>query len=356
MNLSHKHPVLILGALALSCAVLFLLPIRVPWNVTVPGRIACSHEWMVTVNTDGGIVAALVDHSSGVMRQYSVAQFDRGDAYRFTLQRPVRDGSWVREGDTVGRVASSTLEWELARLKGELADARATVAVTSSGEKQSLVEEAKKAVESARHRAAYFSATLARQKELAEKGLIARQEYELAERQSATAAADIAMAEARLHSVSTGAKPEEQELAHVRVRSLADEIAALERRRNAGLLLSPIAGILAGNISPDTLAVVADTSAYVLLMPILLRDRSMVRENQRVRLTVAETGDVAEAFITAVDGNIRTHDGRQVVVATARVDRTPLPNPNGMYVRCTVECAPVTLWEYARRTLHTLLR
>ncbi len=335
---------------------LFALPIRVPYSVAVPGKVLCAKELVVTLNTDGGIVTSVVNRTSGVTQQYAVAQFSRGDAMQFVLNGSLAAGSAVRVGDTLGVVRSSENERELERLRGELGSASASLASTISGEKQSVVDEARQQVEHAKKQAEELKAVHARSRLLYERGLISQQEYELAERRASVSGIDVAIAESRLESVSTGAKKEQAEFVRAQIKSLQREIAVLEARERGYSLLSAVSGVVMQMGASDTLLVVSDTTEYVVVMPVPLRERLSVVPSQHVRLVASEIDDIPSAVMIAVDKTIHTLNGQQVVMATAQLERSGGALLHGLLARCSIDCASLTISEYIKRKVHSLVR
>lgn len=347
---------LIGGAIAVAGALLLLLPVSVPYTITAPGKILCANEWVVALNRDGGIAAFVADRVSGVTRQYSLAQFNRGDAVSFSIDPRITTGVSVHAGDTVGVARSSEVERELERLRGELRNAIASLAVTVTGEKQAIVEEAAQTVEHAKRQAEDLDAVYARQKMLFEKGLVSEQEFDLAQRRAATAQIEVSIAEARLRSVTTGAKKEQTEFVRSQILSLQNEIRALERHEQGFRLISPVSGIVTQMGGSDTLLVVSDTTSYVVVMPVPVHERTSVLPEQQVRISATEVAGIPGASVLKVDRAIQSLNGQQVVFATAQMHQAPAEVLNGLLARCTIDCASLTPWEYAGRKFRSLVR
>jgi multidrug efflux pump subunit AcrA (membrane-fusion protein) len=347
---------IIIGTSALAIALVFALPVTVPYSITASGRILSKREWTVALSANRGLVTSFVERASGVTKQYSVAQFDRGDAVEFSLDSRICAGGTVRAGDTVGTVRSIETERELARLQGELTSAIATLRVTVTGEKQSVVEEAEQQLAYAKRQAETQKAIFERQKLLYERGLIAQQEYEIAERRASISAIDVSIAEARLQSVTTGAKKEQADYVRARISSLQREIDVLERQHKGYKLVAPLSGVVILFAASDTLLVVADTTEYVVMMAVRLRERSALVPQQRVTLVANEVDYIPGAVLLAVDKTIHSLNGEQVVFATAVLEHRTDEPLHGLFARCSIECASVSPLDYLRRTFHTLVR
>lgn len=343
-------------AAAVLVPLVFVLPISVPYTITTTGKILCTSEWIVALNRDGGIVTFIADRASGITRHYSLAQFSRGDAMSFSIDAEIAGGSSIIAGDTVGIARSSEVARELERLRGELQNATAALAVAVTGEKQSIVEEAVQSVEHAKRQAEEYNSVLARQKLLFDRGLVSEQEYEFAQRQAATSTIAVSIAEARLRSVTTGAKKEQADFVRAQIKSLQSEIHVLERQEKEYRLIAPISGIVTQVGKGDTLLVVSDTTGYVVVMPVSVHERTSVLPEQQVRLYASEVGNIPRAAVSKVDKTIHSLNGQQVVLATAQLVDMPEEVLNGLLARCTIECESLSPFEFVKRKFQSLVR
>lgn len=347
----NKRGFITLGVVAALAALVLALPVSVPYTISVPGKILTAREWIVSQGADGRVVTRLLDRAKGVTNDYTVSQFERGDAFEFHLRPNVAAGSLVRAGDTIGVIRSAAVEQELARLKGELAANAALLALNSTGDKQSVVEEAKQQLAHAERQAEVRQSILERQKSLFERNMISQQEYEIASREAALSAIEIQIANARLLSVSTGAKREQVEYDRTRMLALQREIAALERRRSLGTLVAPLTGIAMNVASNDTLLIVSDTSAYVVMMPVGVRERAFLSLEQAVVVTTQEMGRVPNGTITTIDNSVYTLNAGQVVFVTATLDHDSPMLLHGLAAQCKIECTAVPPREFVARTV-----
>ena len=203
--MSSKH-FLSFGALAVILVGILFAPIRLPQTVDVPGRILSAREWVVRMDDGGVVVTTLTDRIAGAVSSASVLETTRGDAVRLELSRLVRPGERIHAGDTLAKIRSNELERLIAELEGGARSAEASLLSTTTGQKEAVVHGASQQLERARRNEDALRAVLARQKLLFEKGLIAEQEYELAEKQATLATMDVSIAGANLRALSTGDK------------------------------------------------------------------------------------------------------------------------------------------------------
>jgi hypothetical protein len=332
------------------------LPIRLTHSIEVPGRIMAAREWMVKTESGGGIVTMYVDRIAGVVSRTTVQGFSRGDAAQLVFTPGVRAGASLSDGDTVAVIHSDELERELARLRGEEATALASLASTLSGQKESVIRGSQQELEHARREEDDLEAILVRQRLLFEKGLIAQQELETAERRTALAKISVSIAVAHLQSVSTGAKREETELMRARLREIGSEIAGAEQRLHSCIVRTPCPGVALSAGVNDTLLLVADTSAYVVLMPVPFHLQRWIGLRQHIVLTGRESGDLPSAVVTTIVSPVQMIGGGEVFLVTGQCERSARSLLHGALARCNIQCAPCTPFEYLTLILTRSIR
>jgi hypothetical protein len=325
---------------------LLLVPIRVPRTIEVPGKVLCAREWIVRMDAEGTLVSSLVDRVTGAVLRTTTQQYTRGDVVRCELSRKVTPGGLILQGDTVAFVRSNEIDRTLAELKGEVASAEALLASATSGQKEAVVQEAQQQLEQARRNEEALRVILARQKLLFEKGLISEQEYQVTERQATVSGIGVSIAEAHLRAVSTGDKREEQELMRTNIRRFRGQLDVLRERRAQGSLCAPIRGVVLCAGVNDTLVMVADTSAYVVLMPVPMRDAGYVTCQQRISLSGNEIGDLPSAVVGGTTSPVQNLGCQQVYMVTGICDRAGAAVLHGLLVRCAIHCPPCSLQDY----------
>jgi hypothetical protein len=334
----------------------YISPIRVSRSVTVPGKILCAREWLVRWDANGAIVTTLVDRAGGSVRNTTITEFSRGDFVQMEMNPRTVSGCAVACGDTVVRIHSNEIERQIATLRGDLANAEASLVAISTGEKEPVVQGARQQLEQARREEESLKAILARQKLLFERGLIAQQEYELAERRAAVSGIGVSIASEHLRAVSTGAKREEGELIRARIRALRDELDVLERRRRECALSAPLPGIVMCAGFKDTLLLIADTSEYVVLMPVPLREQQNISPHQRVSLTGRDAGNLPPAIVTNVISPVQILGGQEVFIVTGQCERTGRALVHGTLAQCAIEGAECSLLDYTKGLLSRAVR
>ena len=334
---------------------LLLLPIRIPYSIQALGRIMPAKEWILSRGEDGGLMATLYDHILGTMRAYSVAQFGRGDTIEFTLHSSIVPGAFVAIGDTVGLIHSNdpAMERQLTRLTGALSTERALLGLYRAGEKESVVREAQQRLTYAKQRAEEQRKIMERQHTLYERDLISQEEFEMAESTSKLYDIDVAIAEAELQTVQTGANKEQMDLVHSRIRALEDEIEMVRKTLENYTLTAPLSGLVFRSFSGDTLVAIGAT-AYVVVMLVKWKDRPYLAPNQDVQLNVSGLNSSPRGTLMQLGNSVRVLNGEQVLLAAALVKPNAEGLVPGLIARCSISCEPATPLEYLGRVVKSI--
>ena len=344
--MKRSHLAVIIAVVALV-GVLFL-PISVPLRLVVPGKIMPAREWTLLRDQQGSIGALLRDHTQGTVQSYAFNRFERGDVVRLTLHPAIRPRVYVEAGDTIASISSSETERQLAQLTGELSTVLASLEVYASGEKVSIVDEARTQLARAEEQARQHDSELARLRALRERALIAEQDLEMAQSRQRVLATDIASARARLDVVQTGAKPQQLDLMSTEAAALQNEIATLNDRLNRFTMTTPIPGTVVSSFGPDTLLQVLDIRHNIVVMPVPWSAHYDLVPEQTVNVEVLGIGKRVSGRLQQLGDVVHLLKGQQVMLVTASID-DPAALPPGAMARCTIANGSVPLREYLRR-------
>ena len=230
----------------------------------------------------------------------------------------VDEGDTVLVGDVLARLDDREYRSELRKTEAEAAKYRAELDLLRAGPLDIEIERQQKLVEKARSTADFARMEHDRVRELYERNLASRNEYEKAQQQFTLAQKDLEHAESDLGVLERGARPEKIREMEAEVERLeaALEYLALEIARTS--VASPIAGVVSTHRFRDRLGEhlevgdeiceIASSSKMLLEMPVSEKDIADVREGMKVRLK-------ARAMPS------RTFDGRIVSVPPVAVDR-----------------------------------
>ncbi|NIO28916.1 MAG: hypothetical protein GTO29_10245 [Candidatus Latescibacteria bacterium] len=342
--------------LAAGVFVLLLLPIKIPYSLDVPGKIVASKEWVVSKGVNGRLMTVLIDHKQGVNKKYSVTQFERGDAVEFNLNPHIVSGTTIAAMDTIGLVYSNEIERRLAELKGQLAMAKASLQLYLSGEKESIIEEAKQQLASRKKQVEEQGKILDRLKALNARELVSKQEYEIALGLSTLYEIDVSIAKAQLQIVQTGAKKEQVEYIQSQIQAFQQEIEILKKRLADFTLISPISGVVCQIFSGDTLLVVKDTTEYAVIMPVKWQQRRYIATRCPVKLLVPDITNVPKAILVKMDKTTHYLNGEQVLIATAIAKDNVSELVPGLRIQCSIDCGRVRPSEYVKRFFKSIFK
>ena len=341
------------GLLAVACYVV-LRPVRFPSVVHSYATIKPVQKWILAKVTDGQLIGSIFNYKSGMNEGYRVSTFNPGSSIYFSLHSSLVPGRAVAMGDTVGSIYSTEVQERLIALEGQLAAARSLLAVTATGQKSAIVNEAQQRLEFARRRSAEHERVEARTRKLYEQHLIAEGEYDRVQSEANALRDEIVIAAANLEAAQTGAKPEQLNLVNASIAALESEIHAVKRRAGSYTVTSPIAGTVCPTYSGDTLLTIA-AREYIALLPVKSSDyrRVTATPGARVRITGLRETPIYGTII-AMNRDLQPLNGYRVAIATATLRATPADLMPGMLVQCQIDCAPVTILDYGRQALLAL--
>ncbi len=354
MNQTDKRKRLIYISVVL-CAILILLflPIRLPHAIKVPGKIVPSNEWIVTKGKDGRLMTSLINNEKGIHQNYTLTQFERGDAVKFNLHHNISSGTYVNAQDTIAYIYSNEIEKELTYLESELENELASLNMYKSGEKESIINEAKQKIEYAQKTVDEQEKLFNRQKYLYEKRLISEEDYDIALGKIELYKITVEIAEEQLKTVQSGVKEEQINFINSKINSLQTQINVLKKRLANYNLISPISGFVSSFSAQDTILVINDTTGHVIFMPIRLEERSFISLHQNVVLKAVKSIEL-NAKIISIGNNTEYLNGNPVFLATAFLETGNENLLPGLIIECNIVCEKVTIKEYLIRFFNSL--
>lgn len=328
-----------------------LVPIQFPYKITTPGKVLPSKSWIVSKGNSGQLISFLHDRKKGIVDNYSVKEFERGDDIHLLLNPDIRIGKIINEKDTVGFIYSNEIEKQLALLKSELNVTKSSLEFNKSGEKESVIKEAEENLNYYIKQASEQKKILGRQKALYEKNLVSKEEYELTLNQSELNDISIAIAKARLESVSTGAKKEQIEMINNQIKSLQKQIELLQKRNSSYHLVSPINGIINNLTNGDTLFTISDNNAFVVMMPVRMGEASFIQNNSEIEIKLPLASGKLQGKIIFIDNSAQNLHGEQVIFAVASIETTK-QLAYGLMIECVIDCGSAGIYEHLKRFMN----
>jgi hypothetical protein len=353
MSQSLLIKIFIITSVSLFFVILFVLPIKIPYSFSAIGRLNVAEEWIILKGRDGQLITMLKDLRTGLSKNYSVTEFERGDNARFTFDPNIKVGMTISKSDIIGSIFSNELEIRLTSLRGKLIVAEALLKQNLSGEKESLIKEAEENLVYLRKKAEVDKRIYLRQEKLFEKNLISEEEYEVYKNTSELNSIEIAIAEAQLHSISSGEKSEQINFIKAQITALKSEISMLEKKADNFIFTSPINGFVKSLQVGDTLLVIADSSQYVLTVQVPLEKYNYISCVPGAIVTIPFHNKIAAATLGSINNSVQYLSSKPVVIGTAIVSESSNDFMPGLLVKCDIECGEIEIAEYIKRIFNS---
>ena len=333
--------------------IFILFQVKLPCSIEGVGRVLPLREVNLIYSSSGRLTVLLKDNLNGVVSASLIAQFERGDVASFRLNPVIKLGAYVKSGDTIGVIYSSEFERELVKLIGELQVEKAMLDFYRTGEKEELIAEAKERLNYAKEQAREQMKILRRMKLLYEKNLISAQEFELAQTTANLYNINVKIAEAQLKALQSGAKKEQIDVIMKKIKALEDEISVLRKMLSMLAVVSPVDGVVFRIASGDTLLSIADTTGYVVLIPVGLKDVGKIKSGGVVE--VLANGVYYPGRIERIERVVRVFKGRQMFIAVARFRALKGRFFAGEILNYRIRCGRTNLYSYIGNFFKTIL-
>lgn len=324
-------------------AIIFLfVPIELPLSVSSKGKLIPYQTWTLAKGTDGRLITSLNDNSTGINNEFSVTQFERGDAVQFKLNMDIIENGKVSKGDTIGYVISNEIEKDIQKLMSELETARASLTVQESSEKESVIEAEKSKLVFAEKELEEQTKVYDRKKQLFERDLISRQEFEADEARYELAKINISIAQGRLKTVQSGAKEEEINFANSQISAVENEIRILQKRFEGNNIVSPIDGEIIRTFSSDTLLTINDLNQNIVLVPVKWKELKKIQIDQEVSISSDGVDEIITGKILNIDNTVKSAGAIQYVLVTVLSEAKLEELKPGLLVDCNISCGKDT--------------
>ncbi len=350
-QLNEKMIYIIAGILLV---IILFMPIKLPNNIRLAGKIIPAREWILQRNNDGSMVTTFHDYRNGLIPNYSSKLAERGDELEFILVPHMNKSGFVSHGDTIGFVISNEIERKLAELKGEMGVARANLELAGASEKMSIIEQAKKEVALSREKARLQKNILEREQKLFDNRLISEEEFQITQSTARVYEIEAALADTRLKTVITGARPEQIHLIRSQISSMQEQIKVIEKRLMHYTLRSPIDGHLETLFSQDTVLMVGDTASLVV-MPVNWTFRGKIIQGQKILIEIPELNQVFFGKIIKLGNRVQVLNGEQVFWVWADIPKYPSNNPRNLIAVTKIISDSLTPGQYVLKFLKSIV-
>ncbi len=351
--MKFNRRIVLLIILILAVIVLFL-PIKVNYSFDSAALVFSSREWNLKRGADDSYLSELVDHETNGISHLLSYKFERGDVAEVQIRNNLQSGDFVTDKDTIAVIHSFFIENEIIRLKNLKQIEEAALAMTVTGEKQTLIDQSRQRQEFARQQLDLALKNYERQKSLYLDSVISQSEFDIYDNQYQSAKINVQIANQEVLSIESGAKSEEIDYINQKIDSYKKEIQTLEKMQEQYFIKSPLDGIISFSRVIDGIITVSDTNRYILKIPVKVNNIQYLKHISSIKFSIPGYKEITEASFIGVEGNVNidTMTSQQIIIAKALIRSGIKGIYPGMAVSCKVYCDKITIFEFLRRGIH----
>jgi hypothetical protein len=333
-------------------------PFKFTYIVYATGKVFPTYEWVLGRTYDGRITETIKNNQLGVISSYAGKEFQRGDVFDFYINPEINNKQFVERGEIIGIMNSTELMRQINQLRGERDVEKALLKVYSTGQKIQTIKEAETNLTLAKERFSIQDKLISRQAELFKDSLISPQQYDIAKNEYEMSKINLALAEAQIKTLSTGEKPEQIKFIAEKIENLNKQIAVLESRKESLQIKAPFSGLLqrkkGGLTSVEVLANVVDTSTYIIVTPVRIKEFKNLALGQKCVLKLFNSDCEMEATVCHIDNAIQIIGGKQAIYVTAKIDKKCPGVYPGIFAQTNLHCGQHTIIEYSKLLFQSL--
>ncbi|MFP4547877.1 MAG: hypothetical protein ACLFQM_07070 [Fidelibacterota bacterium] len=309
----------------------FFLKINITIKTT--GKILAAEQLRIIRKLPDSIELQITQQGNPGSNQTISHFFERGGFMQFNLDSSLMTRNRLSKQELIGRITSERLDYEITRLNNQIREEKATLKSLSSGEKASVIEEAKKMVNLKQIKFSEQQVIVERMRKLRESKLVSRQEFELATNLLDIYEAQLGIAKANLQTVQSGAKPENIKIVKDRIEGLQQEMTLLQRKKHKQSITAPFSGRVEQNVSSDTLLTLYSDEKIVLI-PVELSEVSKIQPGQVVGINSPELSSTIKGRIFSLQPSVQRVSGKQIIFVHCRIPDTEIPV--NTFVKCNI--------------------
>jgi hypothetical protein len=351
--MKFNRRIVLLIILILAVIVVFL-PIKVNYSFNSTALVFSSKEWNLKRGAEDSYISELLDNETNVISNLMSYKFDRGDVAEVHIQKNLVTGDHVTTKDTIAFIHSFFIENEIIRLENLKQIEEASLKMTVTGEKQTLIDQSKQRQEFAQQQLDLELKNYDRQKKLYFDSVISKSEYEVYENQFNLAKINVQIANKELLSLETGAKSEEIDYIRQKIDSYGKEIETLEKMKEQYFIKPPLEGVISFNRILDGIITVIDTTRFILKIPVKINNIQYLNRISSIKFSIPGYTEKTDASFISIDENVNLNltTNQQLIIAKALVKSGIKGIYPGMAVSCQVYCDKITIFEFLQRGIH----
>ena len=299
--------------------------------------------------TEEGIWSQTYNYETDALGDFKNYRFERGDIAELEIRKDLQFDAPVSRNDTIAAIESYFIQNEIVALQNLRDQEIANLNVVTTGEKESLVEQAERQYNYARQQLDLEKKNFARQERLYRDSVITPADFDMYENALKLAEINTQVAYDQMVALSTGEKDPVIVYTEQKILSYTREIERLEKQKAQYTITTPIEGILSYNTELGGILKVSDNSRLLLKIPVAYQHSSYLDRLHKVTFSTPDNKITVNASFKGVDQNVNLIQSQQFVIAKAVTEEaTPGIYP-GMIVQCRIYCDKVRLLEYLKR-------
>jgi hypothetical protein len=289
--------------------------IKVNYSISSRAVFMPALEYNLIRTPDGNLITTLKDNSVGVVKNYGISQFSRGDVVQFMVADDLIKNQKVNAGDTLGWILSNEQQKVLIQLKGELGILKAELDFYTTGQKPEDIQTSKEQWELAKEQLEIQKKLIKRNTKLFNDSVIPQQEYDIQLNNLKVKEIEVAIAEAKYLSISTGQKKEQERLILAKIKNIESQITQVSTRLAYFTFTTPISGMLIAQRGMDTIfggnvITIGNNDKWIGLVPVQLKERAFIHVGD----TIKNNNNYGK--IISMDNSVKIIDARQAFYVT----------------------------------------
>lgn len=346
MHFNRRHILILLLILAI---VVVFLPIPVRYSFVATAKIYPLREWKLSRGAEEGFWSQTYNYSTDALGDFKNYRFERGDIAELEIRKDLVFDAPIDINDTIATIESFFIQNEIIRLSNLRDVEIANRGVVSSGEKQSMIEQAERQYDYALQQLDLQKKNFARQEKLFRDSVITPADYDIYENTLKLAEINSNVAYDALVSLKTGEKDPVVNLSDQTIISYEKEIKRLESQKAQYTIVTPINGILSYDTEIGGIIKVSDISNLLLKIPVAYQHSSYLKSLYKVTFSTPDNKITVNATFKGFGESVNLIQNQQFVIARA-VTSEPTPGIYpGMVVQCRIYCDKVWILEYLKR-------
>lgn len=323
-------------------------PFTVAYKLNYTGKVYPAKKWSLSQDNNQYITESR-NFSKGVQASLQNYIFERGDIVEIEFNEDIENKDFVSQGSDLLEFHSYILEQEAADLQSQVGTQVASFNDENTGEKISIVEEAKKSLEIAKKNLDLQEKNFKRSAELFKDQVIPEAEYQFAETQLEVAKSSVGLAEQKLISADTGEKPESIGVINAQMNLINVRLSILDQKRSNYKVTAPFAGEVVRDPFSNDLISLIDTTDQVIIIPVEVQEKTFIDE--RIARAFLEIPELKEdqTIRIKLDKKVNIVDNRQVVLAIVQIPTKTKRLDEGLLVNCHIICDTISIRDYIKR-------